>query len=252
MSIGCVGCKDGNGFEQPFSMAFQPIVNLKTGKVFAQEALVRGKGGEGAGTVLSAVTEVNRYAFDQACRVRAIELAHGLNILDGEELLSINIMPNAIYEPRACIRQTLIAAERTGLPPDRIIFEFTESEKLKVDHLRGILRAYREIGFKTAIDDFGAGFSGLLLLAEMQPDIVKLDMGLIRGIDSDPVKQTMLQHISTMLNDLGVMAVCEGVETLEELEVIRRFGISLIQGYLVARPSFETMQQPVIQAAMAV
>lgn len=251
MSTGCAGCKGGQGFELPFSMAFQPIVNLKTGRVFAQEALVRGQGGEGAGAVLSAVTEGNRYSFDQACRVRAIDLAHRLDIMDGEELLSINFMPNAIYEPRACIRQTLIAAERAGLPPERIIFEFTESEKLEVAHLRGILTAYREIGFKTAIDDFGAGFSGLLLLVEMLPDIVKLDMGLIRSIDTDPVKQTMLRHIFALLNDLGVTAVCEGVETVQELEVIRSCGIDLIQGYLIARPSFEAMQQPKVPPALA-
>jgi len=220
-------------------MAFQPIVDIADGTIFAHEALVRGVEGEGAAHVLSAVSETNRYAFDQECRVKAIELATSLGLPGQEGLLSINFMPNAVYEPRACIRLTLATALRTGFPLNRILFEFTENEKLDVDHLLNILRTYRALGFKTAIDDFGAGYAGLNLLSQFQPDIVKLDMDLIRGIDGSAVKQRILTHTLALLSDLGVKAVCEGVETRAELTTLRDLGVRLIQGYVLARPAFE-------------
>jgi EAL domain-containing protein (putative c-di-GMP-specific phosphodiesterase class I) len=229
-------------------MAFQPIVDMRSRRVFAHEALVRGSDGSGAYGVLSLVDPDNRYAFDQQCRVRAIELASRLFPRTDMPHLSINFMPNAVYEPRACIRQTLETARRTDFPLDRIIFEFTEVEKLDTDHLLNILRSYREIGFKTAIDDFGAGYSGLNLLTRFQPDLVKLDMDLIRGIDTDSVKQVVVRHTLAMLHDLGVTVVCEGVETADEMEVLTDLGVNLIQGYYLARPTFEGLS-PVSLAA---
>ncbi|MBB5275205.1 EAL domain-containing protein (putative c-di-GMP-specific phosphodiesterase class I) [Rhizobium rosettiformans] len=244
----CQGCTNGAAFGSSFTMAFQPIMDTRRGAVFAHEALVRGSDGSGAGSVLSLVDPNNRYAFDQQCRVRAIELAAQLFPRDEMPHLSINFMPNAVYEPRACIRQTLETARRTDFPLDRIIFEFTEVEKLDTAHLLNILKSYREIGFKTAIDDFGAGYSGLNLLTRFQPDIVKLDMDLIRGIDIDRVKQIVVSRTLDMLRDLGVTAVCEGVETAGELEVLRDLGVDLLQGYFIARPTFEGLS-PISLAA---
>lgn len=238
MKVECQGCRNGNGFEIPFSMAFQPIFEGTAGTVFAQEALVRGPNGEGAYTILSQVDDANRYAFDQRCRVKAIEMFAGKQDATEDQKLSINFMPQAVYEPRACIRLTLDAAKRTGFAPDRIIFEFTENERLDTDHLLNILRLYREIGFKTAIDDFGAGYSGLALLAKFQPDIVKIDMDLIRGIDTSRAKQLILKHTMAMLNDLGITPLCEGIETSGELAVVRDLGVQLIQGYYLGRPVF--------------
>jgi EAL domain-containing protein (putative c-di-GMP-specific phosphodiesterase class I) len=226
-------------------MAFQPIVNLKTNTVFAHEALVRGPAGEGAGSILSAVDTTNRYAFDQQCRVKAIELASALYPAGGDMGLSINFMPNAVYEPRACIRLTLAAATRTKFPIHNIIFEFTESEQLDTAHLFTILRTYREMGFRTAIDDFGAGYAGLGLLAEFQPDIAKLDMALIRGIDQDDARRKIVKHTVAMLHDLGVTPLCEGIETIGEQQALQDLGVDLMQGYLIARPAFEALAEPV-------
>lgn len=186
MANGCAGCNGGETFETPFSMAFQPIVSPSNGTVFAYEALIRGPEGQPAASVLDKVQASNRYRFDQDCRVKAIELASTL-FPPGEDVnLSINFMPNAVYEPRACIRLTLATAERVAFPLNRIIFEFTENERLDTGHVLNILRTYKAIGFKTAIDDFGAGHAGLGLLTKLQPDIVKLDMELVRGIDVEP------------------------------------------------------------------
>ncbi|OQP86823.1 diguanylate phosphodiesterase [Rhizobium rhizosphaerae] len=241
MAHACLGCRDGAAFAHPFSMAFQPIVDRRSGRIFAHEALVRGVAGEGAGSVLSLVQDEMRYAFDQQCRVKAIELASTLFDHAEKPFLSINFMPRAVYEPRACIRLTLDTAKRTGFPLDRIIFEFTENEQLDTGHVLAILNTYREIGFKTAIDDFGAGYAGLNLLSRFQPDIVKLDMALIRGIDTDRVRQIMVGKMVEMLHALGVEVVCEGVETTGEFHALADLNVDYIQGYLVARPSFEAL-----------
>jgi EAL domain-containing protein (putative c-di-GMP-specific phosphodiesterase class I) len=151
-------------------MAFQPIVDVRTRAVFGHEALVRGKGGEGAAEVLARVHDDNRYAFDQTCRVTAIDLAAHLGL---EGMLSINFLPNAVYRPETCILATLQAASEVHFPTERIMFEVTESERvLDHAHLQTIFHEYSRQGFTTAIDDFGAGHSGLNLLADFQPDIV--------------------------------------------------------------------------------
>lgn len=241
----CKACRDGESFDIPITMAFQPIIDVQTETVFAYEALLRGTDGAGAGAILSQVTDDNKYAFDQRCRVTAIELANKLNLAQEGALLSINFLPNAVYDPRACIRLTLEIAEKTGFPIENIMFEFTEVERLDTDHVLNILETYNNLGFKTAIDDFGAGFSGLDLLSKYQPDVVKLDMALIRDIDKSPVKRTMVKHLSRMLEDLGATLVCEGVETQDESKVLRDLGVKLMQGYLFAKPEIETLPVPI-------
>lgn len=245
MTVSCKGCRDGAAFEMPITMAFQPIVDVKGRRVFAHEALVRGVNGEGAGAVLAQVDAANRYAFDQTCRVKAIELASDLKLADDGSLLSINFLPNAVYEPRACIRLTLAAAMRTGFPVQRIIFEFTEVERLDSAHVLNILRSYRAMGFKTAIDDFGAGYAGLGLLSAFQPDLVKLDMDLIRGVGKSKVKQTIVRNTLNMLRDLGVTPICEGVETIDEYETLYDLGVDLMQGYLFSKPGLAALPAPV-------
>jgi len=227
------------GFE--LTMAFQPILDLSTGAVFAQEALVRGLGGESASTILKQVNDDNRYLFDQTCRVRAIALAARLGVTCA---LSINFMPNAVYEPNQYIRTTLAAAESCGFPAKRIIFEVTESEKV-VDptHVRLIFEYYKREGFLTAIDDFGAGYAGLSLLADFRPDIVKLDMGLIRGIDTDRGRRAIVKGVLQVCSDLEIMPVAEGVETRAEVEVLRGLGVDLFQGYYFAKPAFESLAE---------
>ncbi len=239
--IACEGCKDGAALDFPISMAFQPIIRASDGSVFANEALVRGPSGESASSILERVSDKNKYAFDQQCRVRAIELGTQLGLAQSGSALSINFLPNAIYEPRACIRLTLATAMTTGLPLENIIFEFTEVERVDTAHLLNILRSYRAMGFRTAIDDFGSGYAGLDLLAQFQPDYVKIDMELIRNIDRSPVKRSIVSNTLNMLGELDVTPICEGIETIEEYETLRELGVDLMQGYLIARPALERL-----------
>ncbi len=241
----CSACRNGTAeLDFDFTMAFQPIVDLRHGgSVFAYEALVRGADGSSAASVLARVNDGNRYAFDQACRVRAVELAARLGI---DCRLSINFLPNAVYQPETCIQVTLQAARRNGFPVERIIFEVAEHENAHDrEHLNRILRAYRRQGLRTAIDDFGAGYAGLGLLADFQPDMLKIDMALVRGIGTDPVRQAIARGVVSMGESLGIAVIAEGVETEDELRPLRAMGVHLYQGYLFARPALEAL--PAVQ-----
>lgn len=238
----CGACKDGLEPPFPFSMAFQPIVDVADGKIYAYEALVRGLGGESAGAILAQVTDANRYSFDQSCRVRAIELASRLGLAATGARLSINFMPGAVYSPASCIRLTLDTANRCGFPLDQLIFEITEAERvLSHAHLRGIVDEYRRHGFHIALDDLGAGYCGLNLLADVPPDIVKLDMDLTRDLHRRPAAQAIVDSMVKLAETLQCDLVAEGIETVEEFIRLRRSGIRLMQGYLFAKPAFEAL-----------
>ena len=240
--LGCIHCKGAKPLGMQLKMAFQPIVDLDAREVFAYEALVRGANGESAGAVIASVAPEDMYTFDQTCRVLAIETAQRLGI---KTYLSINFLPNAVYEPATCIRLTLAAARKVGFPPDRLIFEMTESEKISdPEHALRIIKDYQRRGFLTAIDDFGAGHSGLNLLAEFQPHIVKLDMALTRDIDGDKVRRAIVSGVIGTCKALGCKIVAEGVETPGELATLRSMGVHLIQGYLLARPALEALPEP--------
>jgi len=246
--LGCRECLGGAGLDFAFSMAFQPIVSVRSREVFAYEALVRGPNDESAADVFRHVDDGNRYRFDQSCRVKAVQLAARLEM---PAMLSINFMPNAVYRPELCIRTTLDAAETYGFPIERIMFEITEGERVDDHaHLRGIVEHYRQRGFKTAIDDFGAGYSGLNLLADIRTDLLKLDMALIRDIDQDRVRQAIIRGILQVCRELDTAVIAEGVETPAELALLQSLGIELFQGYLFARPAFEALP-PVSYAAVA-
>jgi EAL domain-containing protein (putative c-di-GMP-specific phosphodiesterase class I) len=228
---------DKLGFD--FSFAYQPIVDLAAGAVWAHEALVRGPEGQGALSVLQQVTDDNRYRFDQLCRVKAIREAVALGI---DARLSINFLPNAVYRPEVCIRTTLEAARTHGFPIDRIIFETTEGEHVNDSAWYAeVMREYRRIGFLTAIDDFGAGYAGLSLLADFVPDIVKLDMSLLRGIDASRPRQAIVRHALALCLELGIRVVAEGVETAAERDFLADIGITLMQGYFFAKPAFRSL-----------
>ncbi|WP_420427829.1 EAL domain-containing protein [Algiphilus sp.] len=234
---GCGGCTGNGGLDLDFTMAFQPIVDVAAGTIFAQEALVRGPGGEGAQTVIAQVNDDNRYRFDQRCRVMAVEWAARLGFDCG---LSINFMPNAVYQPERCIQTTLDAAQRVGFPVSNIILEFNEGEQvLDHAHLRNIVDHYQAIGMKTAIDDFGAGFSGLNLLADVHPDYIKLDMALIRGVDTCRSRRAIVKGVMSMCADLDITVIAEGIESREELHALWDAGIHLFQGWYFAAAAVE-------------
>jgi EAL domain-containing protein (putative c-di-GMP-specific phosphodiesterase class I) len=239
---GCQGCRSGEPLPFDFTMAFHPIVDLARGKVWGYEALVRGTQGQSAWQILSQVDDSLQYKFDQACRVKAIELAGRLFPRSEETRLSINFMPNAVYEPAACIRTSLETARRVGFDTRRIMFEFTENERMvDTKHVARIIAEYKRLGFITAIDDFGAGHAGLNLFANFQTDLIKIDMEIIRGITDSAARQAIVAGILVMARTLDITIIAEGIETEAELSTLRDSGIDLFQGFLFAKPAVEDL-----------
>lgn len=240
---GCARCRDAEPLAFDFSFAFQPIVHYPARTVVAYEALVRGLGGESAFSVLEKVTDENRYQFDQAARYKAITPAHRL-MGESAMRLSINFFPNAVYDPVRCLRTTLSIARETGFALDRLMFELTEHEKVAdTSHLKSIVDHYATCGFTVAIDDFGAGFAGLNLLAEFRPHVIKLDRKLLVDIDQDDTRQAIVSGLVLTARTLNIAVIAEGIETPNELNYLRGAGIEFFQGYLFARPGFETLPE---------
>ncbi len=233
----CGGCGGAERLGFDFEYAFQPIVDVDSRSIYAHEALIRGPNEEGAMSVLSQVNVANRYRFDQACRVKAIKTAARLGI---RERISINFLPNAVYKPEVCIRSTLEAARVHHVELDRIIFEVTEGERVKDGPwFTTILREYQRCGFLTAIDDFGAGYAGLTLLADFTPDLIKLDMALVRNIDQSTSRQAIVRGVLRICTDMGIAVIAEGIESVGERDFLYDVGVRLMQGYLFGRPAFQ-------------
>ncbi|MGM0433985.1 MAG: EAL domain-containing protein [Pseudomonadota bacterium] len=240
----CEHCACGAGLDFDFSFAFQPIVDADTRCIEAYEALVRGLNGEGAMQVLDRINRKNMYRFDQACRVKAVKLASELGMTAN---LCINFMPNAVYKAETCIQTTLAAAKKYDFNTSKLVFEFTEVENLAdTDHLIGIIDAYEEMGFSIALDDYGAGYSRMNLLTDTSPQYLKLDMSLIRDVDQHPRKQAVIEGVLLTNYRLGIATIAEGVETEAEYRWCRAAGIRYFQGYLLAKPGFETLPDPYI------
>ncbi|RTE86234.1 MULTISPECIES: EAL domain-containing protein [Gammaproteobacteria] len=233
-------CYKKLGFD--IKMAFQPIVNVREQTLYAHEALVRGANGEGAGEVIGKVTDEMIYSFDQQCRMTAIETASKVKL---PSRVSINFLPNAIYEPETCLARTLETANRVKFPRENIIFEVTEHEKIENKALlKEVFKTYKEHGFLTAIDDFGEGYAGLNMLSDFQPDLLKIDMNLIRNIDTDKVKRSIVKGVLTVANDLDITPIAEGIETEGEKNALIDLGIELMQGFYFAKPHIEAAHIP--------
>lgn len=219
---------------------FQPIVSAQdTRQVYAHEALLRGTERDGTtvspGRMLQLAREADLlFQLDLAARTSAIREAarHRLNTP-----VFINFSPAAIYDPAYCLRSTATAISEAGIAPHNVVFEIIESDHTPdVHHLRGIIHFYRQAGFRVALDDLGAGYSSLNLIHQLRPDIVKLDMELIRDINEDPYKAFITLKLVEIAQKLGIQTVAEGIETPEELRWARMHGVDYVQGYLVARP----------------
>lgn len=249
---GCFPCAPGMVPPLDFTMAFQPIVDVETRSVFAWEALLRGRQHQLAREVLGLVAHADLYAFDQSCQIKAIEMAVRLGIARSGASVSINFMPGAVDHPKNCIQTTLETATRVGLPMNQIIFELTEDERVgNRGHLQSVFSEYRRHGLRTAIDDFGAGYAGLSLLAEFQPDVVKIDRALINGIDRNGAARSIVGAIVDVCRSLEMIVVAEGIERTREAAVLADLGVRYMQGFLFARPAFEALAEPAYEVMTA-
>ncbi len=154
--------------------------------------------------------------------------------------LNINFLPNAVYEPRACIRATLDAAARTGFDPRRLTFEIVETEMIAdTPHLLNIIAEYRRQGSKIALDVFATGYSGLTRMAELKPDIVKLDRALVKDCDKDVTRLVIIASMIALGSEIGIKVVVEGMECRSEVDALHFVGARFMQGFYFAKPIFQ-------------
>ncbi|WP_299491716.1 EAL domain-containing protein [uncultured Shewanella sp.] len=220
-------------------MAFQPIVDIFKHKIVAYEALVRGELGEPAQDILSSVDACHQYQFDQQCRFRAIQTAVALQL---KNQLFVNFCPNVIKSPSLHMQSLNQLTNHFNFPKTQLVLELTESEEIidlnKVIKLR---QYYQENGLKVAIDDFGSGYAGLGWLVKIHPDVVKLDMSLVENVDQDKYKKAIIQGIIVTCEQLNIMLLAEGVETMMEYWTLKKLGIRYMQGYLFAKPQLGSL-----------
>ena len=233
-------------------IAFQPIFDIYTSRVRFYEALVRGPNGESAASILELIPPEASAAFDDEVRITAVKKAARLGLVESGAGLSINLdFATDLMDANALDRFATIT-QRLGLHNWKIIFELTENTRLTPAEIGAVVSRYCAHGFSTALDDFGAGYSGLVTLAEVPTDFVKLDMDLIHDIDSSPVRAKIVAGIVGVLENLGRRIVAEGVETAAELYSVKALGIRKVQGFLLGRPSMTELQaQPYVHALAA-
>lgn len=214
-------------------IAYQPIVDARNRRVFGHEALLRSSEPSlpHPGAVIDAAVRLEQLdVLGRAIRSRA---AGPVAENPAAGVLFVNLHVRDLLDP------TLTAPESPlSRIASRVVLEITERAALdEVGDVRPRIARLREMGFRIAIDDLGAGYSGLTSLAQLEPEVVKLDMSLVRGIDSSATKQKVVRSMSSLCRDMGMLVVAEGVETPSERDMLVELGCDLLQGYLFAKPS---------------
>lgn len=220
-----------------FGIAFQPIVDVGARRVIAQEALVRGLGGGPAASVLGRVESGQRFGVEIAIARHALGRAVALGI---DTDVHVNFSPGVLLHAPDALSAIAAVAEAEAFPLARLVLEVTEGERIDdPPRLRRVVEAARALGIRVAIDDFGAGYNGLSLLAEVQPDIIKIDMTLTRGIDLHRVRRSIVAGILRMVEPMALRVIAEGVESVGELGSLHGLGITEMQGFLFGHPVYE-------------
>lgn len=225
--------------EERITCHYQPIIKAN-GDIFAYEILSRFIDEEDENTLLSpfnvftaAKKRGRLYALDRLCRLTAVR--HAVSI---KEKAFINFIPTSIYSPEHCLKSTTSLANELGINPKQFVFEVVETEKVDdLDHLKSILKYYRDRGFQYALDDVGEGFSTFEMLKEIKPQYMKLDMKYVQGVASDSYKQDMASKFLKAGNQVDAIPLAEGVETKEDFDWLKQQGFQLFQGYLFGKPS---------------
>lgn len=215
-------------------MAFQPILDVARGSVYAYESLARRPGGTSAADVFLGLEGQELSRMERRLAWEAMAAAARLQL---PGYLCINL-GSTLLGNEAALSYLADMADRAGLSPGRIVWEFPEHLPIDVPSWVASHKVLRDAGFRTALDDLGAGYASLSVLAAYVPDLVKLDMRLVQGLSAagHRVRRKVVGHVAAMALDLGAEVVAEGVETAEDAEALLKLGIYLQQGYLHGRP----------------
>jgi EAL domain-containing protein (putative c-di-GMP-specific phosphodiesterase class I) len=222
-------------FERALStlwVAYQPIVLAKTGQIYGYEALMRSREETlpHPGAMLEVAEKLDRLdALGRAVRRRAAE---GMSTAQEGTLLFVNLHTTDLLDPELVSPDSPLARIA-----HRVVLEITERSSIeRIKDVRERVAQLRQMGFKIAVDDLGAGYAGLTSFALLEPEIVKLDMSLVRNVHKSGTRQKLIQSMATLCKDMGMLVVGEGVETMEERQALIELGCDLLQGYLLAKP----------------
>lgn len=224
-----------------YTFAYQPIVDIESKQIFSYEALIRGSRQESAVEVLQQIPPGEMHRFDEQSRLYAIRLAAHLGL---NTRLNLNFLPRSTETSPCVISSLLKTCTECGLRADQIVIEILEREIISdYNAFQTVINESRGAGVIFAIDDFGSGYAGLNLLAEFQPNLIKLDMQLVREIQHKGPRQAIVRGIQRTCEDLGIDIIAEGVESTGEYHWLKDEGIALFQGDLLAKPGFESLAQ---------
>jgi len=232
--------------EKDIESYYQPIVKLDRGDIIGYEALSRGPQRSILRSPLDLLQAAEKndmvWELELLFRSLAIERASGLS---DNQFLFLNVDPNIIRDPKFEKGLTREYLDRFGISPDKIIFEITERTAIEdYDTFREILSYYTDQGYKIAIDDAGAGYSGMNTIVETKPHFVKIDMNIVRDIHEDSFKQAIVKSFVQLGNNTNIKIIAEGIETKEELRTLIRLGVYAGQGYYFQKPAAKLLSLP--------
>ncbi|MES2917511.1 MAG: EAL domain-containing protein [Pseudomonadota bacterium] len=225
--------------QRELQVLFQPILETRANLALGYEALVRGPIDSplhGASELFETARTTNMLAeLEYLCRELAVrEFVH--HALPGK--LFLNVSPLTLTDPHRPRGETLRILEREGLSPSRVVIELSEQDPTPdMALLARATRHYAGMGFEIAIDDLGAGYSGLRLWSEVRPAYVKIDRHFVANVHQDRIKREFVRFIRDIARRLGCRVIAEGIEHRGEQEVLQDLGIHALQGFLLARPA---------------
>lgn len=217
---------------------YQPIINIRDEKVLGFEFLSRGTLADYQNPEILfnlAYKHDLVLPLDRRCRENAFKAGR---IFQQNTLLFINSEIESIFDIQFNMKNTMLQIEKNNLASDRIIFELTEKAAIKdLSAFRQAIKTLKTMGFKIAIDDIGHAYSGLKKIVELEPDFIKIDMSLIRNIHKNVIKKSLIKSVADFAQDAKINVIAEGVETRDELEVIKDIGIENVQGFYLFYPT---------------
>lgn len=225
----------------PYYFAFQPIIDIVAMEASCIEVLIRGPNGESPENVLGGLDPNELHTLDVDSKMTSLAM---MAELEFEGYVSINLLPMSLLEVPYAIERISHQAYKLGIPPDKVVIEITEQELIdNIEKFLELVNLIRVHGMKLAIDDFGAGYAGLSLLANFQPHKIKIDRSIITGVANDGPREAIIESVIHCAHRLGIEVIAEGVENENDLKWLIASGITKFQGYYFAKPKFQALPE---------
>ena len=225
--------------DQRIYSVYEPIVEVENKTVFGYEALARGPEGSVFHSPLALFSAAGEFdlVFELDCVCRESGLRGAVDFPKGTKLF-LNILPTTIHDPAFKEDRLIETLESRDLAPTDVVFEISEQESISnYGDFKELRDYYRSLGFQFALDDTGSGYAGLEELLEIEPDYIKIDRAMVSGVDQDLARQDVLTALLQLAEKMGAQVIGEGLDTLEELEMLGRLGIRFGQGWLFGHPT---------------